>query len=62
MFSISPPDSLKGPIGDLREVYPIRLVTDPWESGPRAGMIQRESSAGSDESTYEQPYLAYAGH
>ncbi|EIM85917.1 uncharacterized protein STEHIDRAFT_157447 [Stereum hirsutum FP-91666 SS1] len=62
VFSISPPDSLKGPIGDLREVYPIRLVTDPWESGPRAGMIQRESSAGSDESTYEQPYLAYAGH
>ncbi|KAI0301225.1 hypothetical protein B0F90DRAFT_1628688 [Multifurca ochricompacta] len=30
VFSIAPPDPLKGPIGDMRCVIPIRLVTDPW--------------------------------
>ncbi|KAH9979916.1 hypothetical protein BGW80DRAFT_1163470 [Lactifluus volemus] len=30
VFSIAPPDPLKGPIGDMRSVIPIRLVTDPW--------------------------------
>lgn len=29
VFSITPPDSHKGPIGDMRCVIPIRLVTDP---------------------------------
>jgi hypothetical protein len=34
VFSITPPDSLKGPIGDMRCVVPIRLVTDPpWVAG-----------------------------
>ncbi|KAI0000294.1 hypothetical protein BJV77DRAFT_939272 [Russula vinacea] len=29
VFSITPPDSHRGPIGDMRCVIPIRLVTDP---------------------------------
>ncbi|KAH9983012.1 hypothetical protein BJV74DRAFT_852374 [Russula compacta] len=38
VFSITPPDPLKGQIGDLRCVIPIRLVTDPaW--GPNAGPL-----------------------
>jgi len=34
VFSITPPDSHRGPIGDMRCVIPIRLVTDPaWVPG-----------------------------
>ena len=34
VVSISPPDSHRGPIGDMRCVIPIRLVTDPaWDEG-----------------------------
>jgi len=29
VFSITPPDPHKGPIGDMRCVIPVRLVTDP---------------------------------
>jgi len=34
VFSITPPDAHKGPIGDMRCVIPVRLVTDPaWVQG-----------------------------
>ncbi|KAI9507617.1 hypothetical protein F5148DRAFT_89383 [Russula earlei] len=34
VFTITPPHPLKGPIGDMRCVIPIRLVTDPaWSLG-----------------------------
>ncbi|KAI0027740.1 hypothetical protein K488DRAFT_60566 [Vararia minispora EC-137] len=46
VFSLTPPDTLKGPIGDARVVVPIRLVTDPYSNDAHA---PRVSPPGSDE-------------
>ncbi|KAI0064147.1 hypothetical protein BV25DRAFT_1800998 [Artomyces pyxidatus] len=32
LFTVTPTDMLKGPMGDMRLVIPIRLVTNPWTS------------------------------
>ncbi|KAI0315891.1 hypothetical protein OF83DRAFT_1129826 [Amylostereum chailletii] len=56
VFSITPPDTLKGPIGDLRQVIPLRLVTDPWTSEAYA---PRVSPPGSDELVAGAPSFHY---
>jgi hypothetical protein len=51
VFSITPPDSHKGPIGDMRCVIPIRLVTDPaWGPGhvPSNELVPRASPTTSE--------------
>ncbi|KAI0042390.1 hypothetical protein FA95DRAFT_1564348 [Auriscalpium vulgare] len=53
VFSMTPPDSLKGPIGDLRLVVPVRLVTDPWTS---AAYVPEVSPAHSEDAIDELAY------
>lgn len=50
VFSIAPPDPLKGPIGDMRIVIPIRLVTDPWYPGivPSDALVLQASPTASE--------------
>ncbi|ETW82344.1 hypothetical protein HETIRDRAFT_474957 [Heterobasidion irregulare TC 32-1] len=56
VLSITPPDAIKGPIGDLRHVVPVRIVTDPWSTD---GAVSRESPTGSEEFMLDQPALEY---
>ena len=56
VLSITPPDAIKGPIGDLRHVVPVRIVTDPWSTD---GAVSRDSPTGSEEFMLDQPALEY---
>jgi len=57
VFSITPPDALRGPVGDLRQVIPVRIVTDPWAADGSTGL--HVSPTGSEEYMDEQPGLSY---
>ncbi|KAI0249064.1 hypothetical protein BJV78DRAFT_1231044 [Lactifluus subvellereus] len=50
VFSVAPPDPLRGPIGDMRIVVPIRLVTDPWCPGaaPSDALVPQASPTPSE--------------
>ncbi|KAI0064109.1 hypothetical protein BV25DRAFT_1869547 [Artomyces pyxidatus] len=56
VLTIMPPDALKGPIGDMRLVVPIRLVTHPWTA---EAYVEHVSPAPSENETYEPSDLAY---
>ncbi|KAI0055248.1 hypothetical protein BV25DRAFT_1843098 [Artomyces pyxidatus] len=56
VLTIMPPDALKGPIGDMRLVVPIRLVTHPWTA---KAYVEHVSPAPSEHETYELSELAY---
>lgn len=46
LFSINPPEPTKCPFGDLRQVIPIRLATDPWrQDGSGIGRPSSNSSS-----------------
>jgi hypothetical protein len=53
VVSISPPDPHRGPIGDMRCVIPIRLVTDPaWDEGAMSSdvvILQRTPTPSEEE-------------
>ncbi|THH20590.1 hypothetical protein EW146_g783 [Bondarzewia mesenterica] len=60
VLSITPPDAIKGPIGDLRQVIPVRIVTDPWSTdNVGAGLVHRSSPDASEEFILDQPLLSY---
>ncbi|EAU85980.2 hypothetical protein CC1G_03003 [Coprinopsis cinerea okayama7 len=45
LFTMNPPDPLKSPFNDLRQVIGIRLTTDPWAPGQQGtGPVARPSS------------------
>ena len=50
VFSVAPPDPFRGPIGDVRIVVPIRLVTDPWYPGavPSDALVPQASPTASE--------------
>jgi hypothetical protein len=58
LFSITPPDTLRGPIGDARLVVPVRLVTDPYTPGAQSA-YPRVSPPGSDDALDDAVSLAY---
>ncbi|KAI0269976.1 hypothetical protein BC834DRAFT_864329 [Gloeopeniophorella convolvens] len=71
VLTIAPPDPLKGPVGDMRCVVPVRLVTDPWSPGavppgpggvlvPQASptVSEDQRSTGGGGGGGEQPELA----
>ncbi|KAA1469675.1 hypothetical protein DENSPDRAFT_835329 [Dentipellis sp. KUC8613] len=59
VFTITPPDALKGPIGDLRQVIPVRLTTDPYAADGSGAYVLQASPAESQVFEFEAPTLQY---
>ncbi|KAI0277146.1 hypothetical protein BGY98DRAFT_1090037 [Russula aff. rugulosa BPL654] len=54
VFSITPPDAHKGPIGDLRCVIPVRLVTDPAPTTSEAHDAPSSIDDVSEDASYDK--------
>ncbi|KAI0784813.1 hypothetical protein C8Q75DRAFT_370739 [Abortiporus biennis] len=62
VLSMSPPDPVKTPFGELRNVIPIRLTTDPWSddgSGPFAPSEYSVPSTPEDAAHSGNPFADY---
>ncbi|PPQ75815.1 hypothetical protein CVT24_002677 [Panaeolus cyanescens] len=45
LLTVTPHDPIKSPFGDLREVIPVKLATDPWSANGAGIGAQRDSPA-----------------